>query len=144
MRLDDLEHEQAVPPDQARIREPALEVGVAFGDERRADLLGGDRGEPELGELVGVGAGAVPDADDLPREFDGRDVDHALLATPDQPEAMVLIPYVTADQGWRKSHTMCQPSVMMFFSRSEAELTRTTGPGSMNRRTCETGKSLFL
>ena len=59
MRLDDLKHEKAIPPDQARIREPALEVGVAFGDERRADLLGCEGGEPELGEFVGVGAGRI-------------------------------------------------------------------------------------
>ena len=40
--------------------------------------------------------------------------------------------------------TMCQPMVMMSRSPLKAELTRTTGPGSKNRRAFSTGKSCFL
>jgi hypothetical protein len=39
---------------------------------------------------------------------------------------------------------MCQPMVMMLVSSFHRELTSTIGPGSMKRRTSETGKSFFL
>src|SRR5262249_40349380 len=38
---------------------------------------------------------------------------------------------------------MCQPIVMMFILSFQTELTSTMGPGSRNRRTFETGKSVL-
>src|SRR5947207_15526005 len=42
------------------------------------------------------------------------------------------------------SMTVCQPMVMMLVSPFQAELTSTIGPGSRNRRICDTGKSFFV
>ena len=45
--------------------------------------------------------------------------------------------------GWN-SITVCQPMVMMLVLPFQAELTRTIGPGSRNRRIFDTGKSFFV
>ena len=39
MCLQDLEDEKVVLRDQAAVRKPAFEVGVAFGDQRRINFL---------------------------------------------------------------------------------------------------------
>src|SRR3984885_4282365 len=65
MRLHHFEHEQAVFPNQARIRQPAFEIGVALLDQRRANLCAGRGGEAELGELVDVATGTIANPDHL-------------------------------------------------------------------------------
>src|SRR5690606_5561831 len=63
MRLYDLEHEQTVFAYEARIREPAFEVCKTFADQRRSDVLCGNRGQLEPSELVDLGPGRVSDID---------------------------------------------------------------------------------
>ena len=67
-------------------------------------LSPGHGGEPELGKLVDVAAGAVADADDLRADVHGGHVDHALLALADHVEAVVLGPDVAADQRGLELH----------------------------------------
>ena len=52
MCLQDLEDEKVVLRDQAAVRQPAFEVGVAFGDQRRINFLRFLRGQLELLEFV--------------------------------------------------------------------------------------------
>ena len=89
MRLHDLEDEEVVFADQPVVVQAAFEARVAFGDQRRADALGLLRREPEMFELVDLGARGVADPDDDVRELGRRQVDHAFPALADHLEAVV-------------------------------------------------------
>ena len=56
MRLHHLEDEDVVLVDQHVVVDPAFEIGVAFADKRRLDLLRIVCRQAELGELVDVAA----------------------------------------------------------------------------------------
>ena len=104
MRLDDLQNEEAVCLDKARIDELALEVRVTLTDERRLDLLTRHGSERKLAELVDVAARGIADADHLRREVVGRYVDDAFPALVDHVEAVIFAPDVAADERGLKPH----------------------------------------
>ena len=52
MRLNDLPDKQTVLVDEAGIRQPAFEIGVAFRNERGTDLLTGSSRQSELLEFI--------------------------------------------------------------------------------------------
>ena len=56
MRLNDLPDKQTVLVDEAGIRQPAFEIGVAFRNERGIDLLTGSSRQSELLEFINVPA----------------------------------------------------------------------------------------
>ena len=109
MGLDDLEDEETVLFDEAGIHEIAFEVGIAFTNERRRDLLACYRAQPELFELVDVAAGGIADPNNFRRKVFGRDVDDAFPALADHVEAVVFAPDVAADEGGLKSHHHVPP-----------------------------------
>jgi hypothetical protein len=78
--LAHFQDEKIVSVDQAPIGHLAFQVGVAFFNERRRHA-GGRRGrETETRELVDLLAGGVASAHHRRRQFQGRNIDHALLA----------------------------------------------------------------
>ena len=81
MCLDDLENEEAVFLDEARVDEFAFEVCIALADERRLDLLAWHGGECKLVELVDVAARGIADADNLRRKIFGRYMADAMAST---------------------------------------------------------------
>ena len=62
MRLYNFPNEQPVARNLTCVRQPALEVGIAFFDKWGVDLLTGNRPKPELLELVYCITGTVADA----------------------------------------------------------------------------------
>ena len=104
MRLHDLEDEEVVFADQPVVVQAAFEARVAFGDQRRADALGLLRREPEMFELVDLGARGVADPDDDVRELGRRQVDHAFPALADHLEAVVGARNDASDEGRREFH----------------------------------------
>jgi hypothetical protein len=56
VRLNDLPDKQTVLVDEAGIRQPAFEIGVAFRNERGIDLLTGSGRQSELLEFINVAA----------------------------------------------------------------------------------------
>ena len=56
MRFNDLPDKQTVLVDEAGIRQPTFEIGVAFANERGIDFLTGNRGQSELLEFINVAA----------------------------------------------------------------------------------------
>ena len=104
VRLHDFEDEVVVLGDEAAIRQPAFEAGMAFGGQRGVDLVRLMRRQLELLELVDLRPGCVADPDHLICERRRRKVDDAFLAAPDQTEAMVAAGDHAADQGRRELH----------------------------------------
>ena len=77
LRFDDFQDEEAVLGDHAAVDDLALEIGVALLDQRRTDLGALRGGQLELRKLIDVCARAIADADNLPGNVKGRNVDRA-------------------------------------------------------------------
>jgi len=101
--LDYLPYEQAVALNHSVLVQPALEVGVAFRDQRCFHFRRGARGEPELRKLVDLVAVTVADAHDSIDEIDGGEIDDARPAAAQHLVAVVLVPDVAAKQRGRKA-----------------------------------------
>src|SRR5687767_2181498 len=77
---------------------------MALSDQRRVHMPGGLRRESELAELVdSVGTAAIADTDHGIDHVDRGQVDDAFATTANQLEAVVALPYVTAEQGRREA-----------------------------------------
>jgi len=67
--FDHFENEEVIFAHQPGIDDLAFEVGEAFGNEWRGNLLGGRGRQTELLELIHISAGTVTDADNLVRQL---------------------------------------------------------------------------
>ena len=66
MAVDDFEDEEVILIDEAVVLQLAFQIGVAFGDKRRADLRSWFyTGGAEFLEFVDRSAGAIADADNF-------------------------------------------------------------------------------
>ena len=98
VRLHHLEDEEIILVAQAAVGEPALEIGVALRDQRRADLVSLLGGQLELGELVDARARAVADLRDGGGKLEGRHIDYAFAAAADELVAVIALGDDAADQ----------------------------------------------
>lgn len=76
---------------EPRIDDSALEVGVAFTDERRLDTRGGQSRETELLEFVDPSPRSISAAHDFLGEFHRRNIEHALLGRLQDAEAVIAL-----------------------------------------------------
>ena len=87
---DPLQHHDVVLFDD--VDDLALDVGEAFLDQGRPDLLGRHWRELEPGKLVRVCPGAGPYADHLVQQVDGRNGNHAFPVLAQRSEGVIPFP----------------------------------------------------
>jgi hypothetical protein len=97
--LEDFEHEEVIFIDQSSIDHLALKVGETLREQGRPDTLGGQLFEPECLELVGVTSRTIADSDDLGRQRDSRDADHALASRAQSAKAVIPLTYDASHLG---------------------------------------------
>src|SRR5271154_6356291 len=104
MRFDYFEDEDVVAVNETIVFQHAFEIGVTLPDQRRLDVGGGLRRQPEFFELVDRGARAIANADDRVGQIHGRQVNDALPAAADEIEAVIAAGDHAADKRRHKFH----------------------------------------
>ena len=114
-RLDDFDNEQAIRLHHRGIRHSALQIGIAFLDERSLDHRCGYWREAEPGKFVNFHSGGIAATDDFLRNLNSRDADDALLACLQHVVGMTTIADNDAHERWfefehgvpRQGHDVC-------------------------------------
>jgi len=77
--FENFQNEKIVLADQSGIDDLAFEIGEAFGDEWRDNLLGRNGCQTEFLELIHFSAGAIANANDFACQFARRNGNDAFL-----------------------------------------------------------------
>src|SRR5208282_5429505 len=105
--LEHLQDKQIVFLDEPDVGHFAFEIGETLGDQWRRYALRWQRSQVESFEFCDIAARAIADFDDLGREIDRGDGDHAFSGGPQRRKAVIGLAYDTGDErGYEFHHHM--------------------------------------